>query len=176
MADEVEKTSLLKQFFAEAVHESIGERLGMKDAEVERYLRDLLVEFMHRDGIFSIRDAFGNRVETVTDMVAEGDIRLNADSFERERQVHKHIGDFVLFWTGLFPEFLPHLKSPFGKDALVDYTQQGKLSYHVVSTFEYPPYDGEAPMFRKLSEGFEDYRHGLSLVRKSFKGFWEHEA
>lgn len=171
MHEDVERNHPIRAYFAQALHESLHERLGITEEDVEQYLQDMLLEFIHSDGIFSIRDPFGQRVEYVADMMAEGDVRLNADSFERERQVHKHIGDFVLFWSGVFPEFLLHLKNPFGKDAIVDYTKQGKLSYHVVSTFEYPPYDEEAPVFKKLSEGFEEFREALTLVRASFNGF-----
>ena len=32
-----------------------------------------------------------------------------APSFDRERQVRKHIGDYTLFFTGMFPESINHL-------------------------------------------------------------------
>jgi hypothetical protein len=41
---------------------------------------------------------------------------------------------------------------------------QGKESYHVVSTFDIPPHDREAPTFRKLSREFEMYAYGLRSV------------
>jgi hypothetical protein len=104
-------------------------------------------------------------------MLVEADVRLNADSFDREREVHKHIGDFLLFWSGLYPEFLRKLKAPGSKDLFVDFDEQGKYSYHVVSTFDHDPYSAEAPIFRKLSAEFEQYKYGLSLVRASFSGF-----
>ena len=164
--------SPIRSFFHEALHESFEEKASLEhDSSVLDYLEDMLVEFVHQDGIFSVRDPFGRRVESVAEMMLEGDVRYNANSFERERQVHKHIGDFVLFWSGVFPEFLLRLKSPSSKDFLIDYTQQGKFSYHVVSTFEHPPYDKEAGTFKKLSEEFEKYQYGLSLVRASFEGF-----
>jgi hypothetical protein len=161
----------IRAYFSEALHRSLCEKLGLNDEDVISYLEDLLVTFLHDDRIYSLRDEFGNRVESVAEMMLEGDLRYKADSFERERQVHKHIGDYVMFWSGLFPEHLVSLKAPTSKDFLLDYTKQGKFSYHVVSTFEFPPYDGEAITFKKLSEAFEDYQHGLGLVRASFEGF-----
>jgi hypothetical protein len=162
----------IRKFFHQTLYETFEERAKLDyDAAVLAYIEDLLVEFMHQDEIFSVRDMFGKPIETVAEMMLEGDIRYNANSFERERQVHKHIGDFVLFWSGVFPEFLLRLKSPSSKDFLIDYTKQGKLSYHVVSTFEHPPFQEEAATFKKLSDAFEDYQYGLSLVRASFDGF-----
>jgi hypothetical protein len=172
MKREINDNHPIRQFFNEALHHSFYEKLGLtSDEDVITYLEDMLVTFLHDDRIYSVRDPLGHRVESVAEMMVEGDVRLNADSFDREREVHRHIGDFVLFWSGLFPEFLLRLKSPFSKDFLVDYTQQGKLSYHVVSTFEHPPYEHEAMVFKKLSDAFEQYQYGLSLVRASFEGF-----
>lgn len=168
----------IQGYFAKAIHDSLTDQLGLEpDDHVEAYLTEMLVNFLHGDRIYAIRDAEGRRVETVAEMLLEGDIRLNADSFEREREVHRHIGDFLLFWSGLFPEQLRQLRFRDFKDAFVDPTAQGQESYHVVSTFDYVPHDQEAPTFRKLSRNFEQYQLGLRMMRASFEGFalqgWE---
>lgn len=161
----------LRMFFLEALDESLNQRLGLDEGDdVKEYLVGMLVRFLHKDGLYEIRNAEGRRVESVAEMVEEADIRLNADSFAREREVHKHIGDFLLFWSGVYPEFLQYLKAPTGKDAIVDVVEQGRYSYHVASTFEYPPYEQEAGTFRKLSAHFVEYQYGLRLVRSSFEG------
>jgi len=131
----------------------------------------MLMRFLNNDGIYDIRNAQGRRVESVTEMVAEADVRLNADSFDREREVHKHIGDFLLFWSGVFPEFLQYLKAPTSRDTILDIVEQGRFSYHVASTFEHPPFQEEAVTFKKLSAHFVEYQYGLRLVRASFEGF-----
>ncbi len=162
----------LRAYFDDALHESLETRMGLNDGQdVHEYLVAMLIRFLHNDGIYDIRNAHGRRVESVAEMVVEGDVRLNADSFDREREVHKHIGDFLLFWSGVFPEFLQFLKSPTQKDAMVDVVEQGRFSYHVVSTFEHPPYREEAETFKKLSARFVEYQYGLRLVRSSFDGF-----
>jgi hypothetical protein len=159
----------LRRFFAEALHDSLRLRLGLQHEDVEMYLCELLVEFLHTDRIFGLQDIAGQRLETVAEMLEEGDVLLNADSFEREREVHKHIGDFLLFWAGVFPEFLKRLQSPGNRDALLDPVRQGSFSYYVASTFDYGDYAREAPVFRKLSGDFEAYIYGLSLVRAHFE-------
>jgi hypothetical protein len=161
----------IRRFFADMVHETMHDGIGITDEEIEMYLADMLVDFVHQDEIYGVRSSEGTPVESVAEMIVEGDVRLNADSFEREREVHKHIGDFLLFWGGLYPEFLLRLRQQDKKDLLVDYTQQGKTSYHIVSTFDHDPFGDEAPMFGRLSEKFEEYSYGLSLVRASFEGF-----
>lgn len=144
----------LSQFFAEVVHRELPDA----DPIVEAYIVDLLVRFMRTDQVFALRDSAGQRLMSIGEMLPEGDVSLNANSFERERQVHQHIGDFLLFWSGLFPEYLG--------SSVTDSALQGKESYHVVSTFDLPPHEHEAPTFKRLSEDFEDYRFALRGVRR----------
>lgn len=161
----------LSVLFQDVVRASVRDDLGQEPPpEVERYLASLLVRFLHTDQIFAVRNAEGQRLVSVAEMIPEADVRLNAESFERERQVHQHIGDFLLFWSGLFPEFLRQLKLRHGADLICDYTLQGKESYYVVSTFDLPPHDREAPTFRHLSEQFEAYAHALRGVRGRLGG------
>jgi hypothetical protein len=80
------------------------------------------------------------------------------------------VGDFLLFWSGVFPEFLRQLKAPTGQDALLDPIRQGQMSYYVVSTFDYGRYADEAPTFRRLSEEFDLCREGLAALRGTFEG------
>ena len=154
----------IHRVFQEALRASLFDTLGLKDEAVEKYLEGMLVEFMHFDGIYRIRDASGRRVTSVSEMVEEGDVRLKATSFDREREVHKHLGDYLLFWSGMFPEELRNMPIP---DRVIDCEKQGKFSYYVVSTFDHKPYDQEAPIFERLSEEFELLREGLSLVRRT---------
>ncbi len=170
MNREISDDHPLRAFFSDTLHDSLERRLGIDESEdVTEYLTEMLVRFLHNDGIYEIRNAEGRRVESITDMVAEGDVRANADSFEREREVHKHIGDFLLFWSGVFPEFLQYLKSPTSRDVILNVVEQGRFSYHVASTFEYPPHEREAETFKKLSTRFVEYQYGLRLVRSSFE-------
>lgn len=156
----------LQKFFADALDDSLTGHLGVPHAsELVRYLSELLVRFLHRDGIYSVRNMYGRPVTCVVEMMAEGDIRINANSFDREREVNRHIGDYLLFWSGLFPNSLR-------EDALIDPVRQGQHSYYVVSTFDHGKYAPEAPTFRRLSEEFEACQTGLSLIRTKMPGLF----
>ena len=85
------------------------------------------------------------------------------------REVHRHIGDFALFWTGVYPEALGRLRSAACKDFFVDYCAQGKRSYYIASTFEDDPYRDEAPVLRRLSDEFELCAYGLREVRREWE-------
>jgi hypothetical protein len=166
----------IRQVFFNLVQQTFNGRLGETNPELSRYLTNVMVEFTHRDQLFRIRDASGTQLEGIAEMLFEGDVALNATSFEREREVHKHIGDFALFWTGVYPEMLSHLRAASKRDHLVDFVQQGRKSYHIASTFEYGKYAEEAPVLRQLADRFELYVHGLHLVRKELDAYGRPES
>ncbi|MGV3724671.1 MAG: hypothetical protein ACO1SX_27555 [Actinomycetota bacterium] len=166
----------IRQLFFGLVQQTFTGRLGESNPDLTRYLSDVLVDFTHRDHLFRIRNAHGVNLEEIAEMLVEGDVALNATSFEREREVHKHIGDFTLFWTGVYPEMLKRLRAPSRRDHLIDYVAQGRKSYQIASTFEYGPYAQEAGLMRQLADRFEVYMHGLQLVRRELDAYGTPES
>ncbi|MCW5936973.1 MAG: hypothetical protein KIT11_06685 [Fimbriimonadaceae bacterium] len=153
-------------YFRGLVHEAVAVELREpRIDDVEHYVARLLTDFALLDSVFAIQDGTGRRLTSIQEMLAEGDVLLNADSFERERQVHKHIGDYILFWSGVNPVYLTRLKLTDGREVVCDYTRQGKASYQLVSQFDYSPYEREAETFAKLSDLFEGVAYALARVR-----------
>jgi hypothetical protein len=162
----------LQELFGELVERAFALSLRWDDRQVMRYLTRLLTEFAHIDSLYRLRDLNGRPLREVAEMLYYADVRLGAQSFYQEREVHRHIGDFTLFWTGVYPEALPKLRASLRKDHLIDYVQQGKQSYRLVSLFDIGEWREEAPMFRRLSENFEVAMQGLHAVRQ----MWEQMA
>lgn len=156
----------LREFFRSLVHNSLSVKLGLHDADIENYLCGLVTEFMHADA--SLLPDRDKTVEDIVEMLATGDVLLGADSFERERQVHKHVGDYIMFWGGLFPEHLAMLRKQARPSGMIDHVSQGKASYYLVSTFVHGDYAREATLFKNLSEDFEAYLFALHLVREAW--------
>ena len=161
----------IRELFHSLVQRAFHSQLGLSDAELSRYIADVLVDFTHRDSIYRLRDARGMRLEEVAEMLLEGDVALNATSFEREREVHKHIGDFTLFWTGVYPEMLRYFRAASRRDHLIDYVEQGRKSYQIASTFQYGDYAQEAPILRQLADQFETCMFGLHVVRRELDAY-----
>ncbi len=161
----------LRRFFNEMVSRRFDADLRLPDPRLAAYVSSLLVDFTHVDSLYRIRDARGRRLEDVGEMLLESNPLLGAASFDREREVRKHVGDYVLFMTGLFPEGLSGRRR-FGQmrlDAFVDYVKAGKESYGVVAAFDQFEYAGEAPLFRKLADNFELCVFGLNLVKEDLE-------
>jgi hypothetical protein len=151
----------LRRLFADLVScELVSER------DVAAYVADLLVDFTHIDRLYRIRNSRGKRLEEVGEMFLESNPLLRAQSFEREREVRKHIGDFTLFLTGMFPEYVAALpRRGLRLDSVIDYVKAGKESYRVVAAFDQFEYRRVAPIFRRLADQFEYCMFGLNQVK-----------
>lgn len=155
----------LRELFGELIRKNFYHELHLYDHQVTAYLADLLVDFLRTDQLYKIRDSRGKHLKEVGEMLVESNPALDAPSFEREREVRKHIGDFTLFLTGLFPASLPRRPRSVRLDTVVDYVRAGKESYHIVSKFDQFEYRDVAPLFRKLSDNFELCVFGLNRIR-----------
>jgi hypothetical protein len=144
------------------------------DREVAAYIAGILVDFTHVDSLYRVRNAAGKRLEEVGEMLAESNPLLHAASFEREREVRKHIGDYTLFLTGMFPEYVASLpRRGLRLDSMIDYVKAGKQSYRIVGAFDQFEYRGAAPLFRRLAEGFEYCVYGLNRVKSDLEAMRE---
>jgi hypothetical protein len=155
----------LRHLFHEVVSECYDSRLGFRDAEISSYVADLLTEFCRAENIYRIRDAAGNPVREVGEMLLAADpVHGTASSFGEERERRKHIGDYTLFFAGMYPEST-HRKGNRQCDSYFEMVQAGKESYYIVSQFDLFEYAQEAPFFARLSGSFEACIYGLNLVR-----------
>jgi hypothetical protein len=156
----------LRRMFAGLTEQTFITTLGYADPPLTDYLSCLLSRFLHVDAIWRLRDARGRRLEEVAEMMIEA---AALPEGRTRREFHRHIGDFTLFWTGVYPEALQRLRSALAKDHFIDYCEQGKRSYYIASTFEDDTYREEAPVLRRLSEEFELCAYGLNQVRRQWE-------
>jgi hypothetical protein len=164
----------VRRLFAGLTEHTFLTTLGVGDPRLVDYLSEMLSRFIHMDAVYRLRNAQGKRLEEVVEMVL--DAEALPPQGRTRREVHRHIGDFTLFWTGVYPEALGRLRSVFSRDHFIDYCEQGKRSYYIASTFEDEPYREEAPVLRRLSEEFELCAYGLSQVRREWERFQSRPA
>lgn len=161
----------LRTLFQHLVRGNFRRGAQLDDPDLADYVSAMLTSFTHVENLYSVRNARGQRLMDVAQMLIESNPLLDAPSFDRERAVRKHVGDFTLFYTGLFPEAvaaLPRLR-PLSVDTFVDYVAAGKESYRVVSAFNMYEYREEAPLFGRLAFHFEQCVHGLNLVKRDLE-------
>jgi hypothetical protein len=157
----------LQQLFQELVGRHYAEEIGIRDQQVVAYVSHLLAEFCETEQLFKTRDAAGRPLSDLGEMMLESDpVYGPAPSFDRERQVRKHIGDYALFFAGMFPESINHFRLRRHRlENLLDWVKAGKESYYIVSKFEYFEYAKVAPLFANLAKNFEACVYGLNMVK-----------
>jgi hypothetical protein len=159
----------LRQFFHDVVAECYAEHVGIHDREMTSYIADLLTDFCISDRLYPVRDNSGHPIKEVGEMLLASDpIHGTAPSFDAEREIRKHIGDYALFCTGMYPESVHKWRENENAN-LYDMIRAGKESYFIVSKFDLFEYAAEAPLFGKLSDCFENCMVGLNQVRSELE-------
>lgn len=165
MVSLLEGEDSLRRMFQAYIEQTFQTELGIADPPLTDYLTDMLLRFSSTDLIYRMRNLRGRRMQEVTEMLTEARER----QAKPQRDLYRHIGDFTLFWSGLYPEALPRLQSPDSPDSLLDYREQGKRSYFLASMYQIDPYREEAPILRRLSDEFDLCSVGLRQVRKEWE-------
>jgi hypothetical protein len=136
--------------------------LGIKDAEVADYLSLLLAHFTRTENLYRIRDFQGRRLETAVEMLLEANLSWYSEQWDREKEIRKHIGDYILFMTGIFREWVE-------KQSCLDlYLEEGRKAYQTVSQYHKALYRPGSRLYSELSKNFEFYVGALYYMKKTF--------
>jgi len=158
----------LESFFQQAVRNSYEGKLGLNDPDVTAYVARLLCQFSESENLYQVRDELGHPIEELSEMMLAADpVHGAASSFDAERALRKHIGDYALFVAGMYPEAMASgRRQRRHHPSLGELISAGKESYFIVSQFNLFEYEKEAPLFARLSDRFERCILGLTMVRE----------
>jgi hypothetical protein len=161
----------LEQLFQDLVGRHYAEEIGLRDPQLIAYVSHLLAEFCDADQLFKIRNGNDRPLDDVGEMLIESDpVYGPAPCFDRERQVRKHIGDYTLFFAGMFPESINQFRLRRHRlENFIDWMKAGKESYYIVSKFEHFEYAKVAPLFASLAKNFEGCVYGLNMVKNELQ-------
>lgn len=162
-----EQNHPLDLFFQQAVRNIYEGKLGLHDPDVTAYVARLLCDFSDAEKLYSVRDEMGHPIEELAGMMQAADpVNGSAASFDEERAVRKHIGDYALFVGGMYPEAIGSSRRRRRcQPSLDELICAGKESYYIVSQFNLFEYEQEASLFARLADGFERCVLGLTMVR-----------
>jgi|SRR5262245_12979881 len=151
----------LRGFFRHSVRQSFWQ-LGIHDATVAGYVADVLTEFARTENLYKIRARNGRKVDNVVEMITQQASPLADESdVLRERSRRKYVGDYALFMSGIFRQYVE------GKGSLGYYLQEGSRSYWTVSELDLSLYRTGYFLFQELANKFEYYSGALDYVRKA---------
>ena len=152
----------LRRFFDRVIRASFHD-LALDGDPVAPYLVDLLTRFARSENL-QPRALTLPRLESVVDMMLEIQTVWQAESPdfhpEHEVNVRRHIGDYTLFMTGIFPERVRR------QATLTFYVAQGKRAYRFVSEYARASSRGAPAPYRWLAERFESYAGALDYARR----------
>lgn len=154
----------LRRFFEHAMRATFRD-LALHDETASAYLADLLARFARTEQLY--REGMTiPRLETVVDMLLDIQAAWVDDSPgfnpEHEVNVRRHIGDYTLFMTGVFPERVERVASR------GYYINQGKRTYRFVWEHDRATGHPAGTTYRTLAERFEYFAGALDYARRVY--------
>jgi len=140
-------------------------KLGVADVQMIDYVNDLLLRFVRVEAMHRVRRPSGQPTTDVVQMLGEAEKRIGL----AKREVHRHIGDFTLFWSGMYPESLRRSKSSAVDDAFRSYCLQGKRAYQIAARIEGGVDRPSGELLSRMSDQFELCAYGLREVRREWE-------
>jgi len=156
--------SPVRRYFSGLAENTFQAQLGIVDPPLVDYVSGLLIRFIRSDVVHRMRGVTGRPLMSVPEMVSEASERLGG----AQREIHQHIGDFTLFWAGVYPEALRNDKHDSVQfDA---YRAHGKRSYRIASSIESTSEDAPpAHVLHRLSDRFDLCCYGLREIRRQWE-------
>jgi len=155
----------LRTLFAGLTEHAFVAQMGIADPPLVDYITDLLARFLHVDQVFRLRDSAGRPISELALMAMEAE-KLPAAG-RTCREYHRHIGDFALYYSGLFPEAVDCFQHSMSRDHLVNFTRLGKRSYRLASEADRSA--DESAVLQRLGHDFELCALGLREVRHEWE-------
>lgn len=157
--------SAIERFFCGLSEYIFESKLGVADVQLVDYVSDMLLRFVRVESLHRVRRQNGRPATEVFQMLGEAEQRIGL----ARREIHRHIGDFTLFWSGMYPESLRRMKPAESRDGFLDYCQHGKRAYAIAAGIEggadRPPSD----LLQLLSDEFEMCAYGLREIRREWE-------
>jgi hypothetical protein len=158
-------TGLLPRFFESATRQTFAD-LRIDDPPALRYLTELLTRFVRTEALRTIRELPGRRLDTVADSLLAIQHAWDPDApgFDpnAERALRRQIGDYTLFMTGVFRDYVDRLS------VTGYYEHEGRHAYRFVAEMARAGAEADAPLYRRLADRFEMYAGALTYARKVY--------
>lgn len=152
----------IDRFFRGLTEYAFHARLGVVDPPLVDYVALLLVRFLRHDALVTPPVGEG-ATEVASLLVAARDHAPDEALAE-----YRHVGDYTLFWSGLYPEAVERLRKPGRADQFVDFRAAGKQAYWLASTLEPDDAAEERLLFERLSRDYDLCVEGLGEVRRAW--------
>lgn len=163
--DHSPKRSTIERFFSGLSEFIFESKLGVADVQMIDYVSNLMLRFVRVDSLHRVRRENGRPATEVFQMLGEAEKRIGL----ARREVHRHIGDVTLFWSGMYPESLRRSRANQTCDGFLDYCRHGKRAYAIAAEIEGGEDRPSSELLFQLSEQFELCAYGLREIRREWE-------
>lgn len=155
----------IDRFFRGLTEYAFHTRLGVVDPPLVDYVALLLVRFLRNETGPLPRTVVP---EDVADVAALHLAVQEKAATQAARETYRHIGDYTLFWSGLYPEAVARRQPAVRTERLIDFRAAGRQAYWLASTLEPDDAAEERLLFERLAHEYDLCVEGLTEVRRAW--------
>ena len=144
---------------------SLAENRNFRERKVINYIANLLSLFVTAERVHRVRGSDAHTYEYIVDMIAEA---ARSDA-RRQFLVYSHIGNYTLWLTGLFEEWIQHRHRY--KRRPVDmsfFTDSGRAYFERAASHPLAREYGLEDVFLRLAMMFDHYRNALNYMAREY--------
>jgi hypothetical protein len=138
-------------------------RLGEDDRRLADYVAAVLMHFGMRDNAYRVSASDDQLYDSLAALLADVDDPDGRRSF----LVRTHLGDYALWLSGLFPDYIEHRRWRRGGPDLDYYEEMGRRGYQLAAGHRLADEHGIATLFATAAERFGLLRAALNDVSDS---------
>lgn len=146
--------------FAYVVVRHALRRLGEEDRVVADYLASVFVHFGVRDRAHRVGEHDDQLYNTLASLAAD----LDDPDGRRRFLVQTHLGNYALWVSGIFPDFIEHRRSRRGGPDLDYYEEMGRRGFRLAADHRLAEDHGLATIYATAAERFGLLRSALNDV------------
>ena len=135
-------------------------RLGESERMIADYLAALVMHFGVRDRAWRVSDADDQVYVALADLAAD----LDDPDGRRSFLVRTHLGNYALWLSGLFPDYVEHRKWRRGGPDLDYYEEMGRRGFQLAADHRLAENHGLATLYATAAERFGLLRAALNDV------------
>ena len=146
--------------FAYVVVRHALRRAGETDRVLADYAAAILVHFGLRDAAHRVGASDDEVYTTLTDLLRD----VESGDARRSFLVRAHLGNYALWLSGLFPDWIEHRRQRRGGPDLEYYEEMGAHGYRLAADHRLANEHGLAPLFSHAATRFARLRAALNVV------------
>jgi hypothetical protein len=135
-------------------------RMGQEDRQLADYVAAIVMHFGMRERATRISDADDERYDTLAALLRDAD----SPDARRTFYVRAHLGNYALWLSGLFPDYIEHRRWRRGGPDMDYYQDLGRRGFQLAAEHRLAKEHGLSPLYHEAAERFPLLRLALNYL------------